>query len=118
MTTATVAKHTPGPWTADRMLIPPRAKDRRCGFVVNGPDDNGDPPFAIRICDLRVPRGIDGFAEGQANASLIAAAPDLLEACRQLIAMFDGEDECTEILDALGGPSSPIRAAIAKAEGR
>lgn len=69
--------HTPGPWKSERLINPPKAKDRRCGFVVNGPDAQ---PLPIRICDLRVPSGVGGFSEGEANARLIAAAPDLLAA--------------------------------------
>jgi hypothetical protein len=72
-------KHTPGPWVLERMRLPPRARDRRCGFVVNGPDLTDDLP--VRVCDLRAPRGMDGFGEAEANAHLIAAAPELLAAC-------------------------------------
>lgn len=74
----TDTKHTPGPWTAERMLNPPRAKDRRCGFVVNGPDTG--EPLPVRVCDMRAPAGMDGFSQVQANARLIAAAPELLAA--------------------------------------
>ena len=73
--------HTPGPWTAERMFNPPKAKDRTCGFVVNGPE-NGEP-LPDRICDLRVPAGMR-FSEYKTNAALIAAAPDLLNALREL----------------------------------
>lgn len=73
------------------MLLPPSEKDRRCGFVVNGPDNpNG---FAVRVCDLRVPAGVDGFAEGEANARLIAAAPELLEACQWFDTDRDPDDK-------------------------
>jgi hypothetical protein len=65
------------------MRLSPKTKDRRCGFVVNGPDTN-PADLQVRICDLRVPQGIDGFSEGEANANLIAAAPDLLAALQTL----------------------------------
>jgi hypothetical protein len=76
-------KHTPGPWVAARMLLSPSAKDRRCGWVVNGPDADADS-LPVRICDLRAPYGVGGFAEGEANAHLIAAAPTMLEALRDI----------------------------------
>lgn len=75
--------HTPGPWEYGRMLVSPKAKDRRCGFVVNGPDTPDDLP--TRICDLRVPQGFSGFAEGEANARLIAAAPEMLDCLVSLL---------------------------------
>lgn len=81
-------KHTPGPWEYDRMLLPPNTKDRRCGFVVNGPD-KPDDDLPTRICDLRVPRGVSGFAEGEANARLIAAAPELLVALMDAYKFID-----------------------------
>jgi hypothetical protein len=82
MTTTT---HTPGPWIAKRMLLAKSSKDRRSGFVVNGPDVTVGPDcdeplqLPVRVCDLRVPAGMGGFAEGEANARLIAAAPELLD---------------------------------------
>jgi hypothetical protein len=108
------AKHTPGPWTAHRMLITPKAKDRRCGFVVNGPDDKPDD-LPTRICDLRVPAGMDGFREGESNARLIATAPALLSALHACLG------DLADIVRAEGGDESPAmiqaRAAIAQAEG-
>jgi len=74
-----MSKHTPGPWTCHRMRLPDSEDDRRCGFVVNGPDAE---PLPVRICDLRVPVGWRGFSEGEANARLIAAAPKLLAVCQ------------------------------------
>jgi hypothetical protein len=53
-------KHTPGPWHVHEEW------DR----IVNSADGNGDRP----ICKCEGP-------DGPANAHLIAAAPDLLEAC-------------------------------------
>jgi hypothetical protein len=74
------------------MILPPRTKDRRCGFVVNGPDaHNGDLP--VRICDLRVPHGMNGFREGESNARLIAAAPELLEALELAIGWIESHED-------------------------
>lgn len=72
-----MSKHTPGPWKADRMFNPPKAKNRTSGFIVNGPETGELLPD--RICDMRVPPGLR-FREFEANARLIAAAPELLEA--------------------------------------
>ena len=66
------------------MHLGPKDKDRRCGFVINGPDTN-PKDFPTRICDLRVPEGINGFSEGEANASLIASAPALTTALDQCV---------------------------------
>lgn len=63
------------------MLNPPKAKDRRCGFVVNGPEPHRlqwGENLPVRVCDLRTPQCFNGYSEGEANARLIAAAPDLL----------------------------------------
>ena len=105
-------KHTPGPWTHLRMKLGPKQKDRRCGFVINGPDRCELLP--IRVCDLRVPPGMGGFGEGEANARLIAAAPDLLAALRHLledaVALNMGESDRSGVL-------AEARAAIDKATG-
>jgi hypothetical protein len=89
-------QHTPGPWE----LV--------CG------DENNIFDY-VRIADRRLiiceGRSKD---EANANARLIAAAPELLEALQSLCSAFDGDTECTEILDMLS-KGGPIRAAIAKA---
>lgn len=119
-----MSKHTPGPWTASPMRIGPNEKDRRYGFVVNGPDDRGAPSLPIRVCDLRVPVGFEGFAEGQANAHLIAAAPDLLAALRDIVDRIDGVWDAPGLMSrgALHTKAADdiydwARAAIARAEG-
>ncbi len=52
------------------------SKDRRSGFIVNGPDSQ---PLPVRICDLRCSPE-SPFDATQANARLIASAPELLAA--------------------------------------
>jgi hypothetical protein len=101
-------KHTPGPWTYLRMKLGPKQKDRRCGFVINGPDTGN--PLPVRVCDLRVPAGIDGFGEGEANARLIAAAPELLAALQAVADYWAGGDIPPDI-------DAAMRDAIAKAQG-
>lgn len=102
-----MTKHTPGPWEHARMRLGAQQKDRRCGFVVNGPDDDGTPSLPVRICDLRVPAGVEGFSEGEANARLIAAAPELLAVCEWLMDYAP-----------TGADAARCRAVIAKAHGR
>jgi hypothetical protein len=96
-----MSKHTHGPW---RVSSQPIINGKYAGCFAIKPE--AGPPFAVMIGggpnDLR-----------QANASLIAAAPDLLEACRHALAHIE-VDECTH-----GRPFSAgnlLRAAIDRAE--
>jgi hypothetical protein len=70
--------------------------DRRCGFVVNGPDVE---PLPVRICDLRCAPEAP-FAQTEANARLIAAAPDLL------CALSDCADELAAAIERATGPEN------------
>lgn len=100
------AKHTPGPWEIDSDYV------QQAGQT------------SVAICDVMCidEGGNNGWYRGpitQANAHLISAAPDLLEA---LIAM---EQEKSDYMtrNALGDPSvettnKMARAAIAKAKGQ
>jgi len=87
-------KHTPGPWQIN--------EKRDDAWEILGPD--GDTIYTI--CEL-------GYTGGNAsaNATLIAAAPELLNACiaaKAVLASHYGEGATLMILNA----------AIAKAEGR
>lgn len=106
-------KHTPGPW----VIIPPAPfeGDDECeagGFVYPGgiEGDNGDP-----VCMFGDPSGSGTMFENAANARLIAAAPEMLDALTALIAehdnTYDGEPMTGEKAVALDA----ARAAIAKA---
>jgi hypothetical protein len=65
-----VSAHTPGPWVAELDESPLFVKPSSMSYPV--------------ICDM-VPRDADCFTqEDEANARLIAAAPDLLEALRPI----------------------------------
>jgi hypothetical protein len=72
--------HTPGPWEVDATGWP---------IIVNGPEDeNGlDMVCFIEAADVNS----DGYQShtAEANARLIAAAPELLAALQQCIAWID-----------------------------
>ena len=103
---STQTKHTPGPWQA--MLsgnvvyewTPPGGRSISCKIVARTTNHNAAPD-----------------TEEAANARLIAAAPELLEALKL------AEERIVELsawakIEAEGQTIAEIRAAIAKAEGR
>ena len=103
---ASTNEHTPGPWAA-------RDLGRGTVEVIGGGD------LIARLWRTRVwllPSEQGGDLPAEANARLIAAAPELLEACQEALALIsefelealDGRDEVPDLL----------RAAVAKAEGR
>ena len=86
-----MSKHTPGPWVASRGGF-------LCQIAINSESDT-----------LAVVYGENG--ENKANASLIAAAPDLLEAIEDLM------EAVKDHYEAGGYEWKQARAAIAKAKG-
>ena len=104
-------RHTPGPWKAEGDEFYTTA-----GRVyIEGPNGWKDQPIANCDWDL-------GLEENEANARLIAAAPEMLEAAKKL-------QDCTGITPngmvvVIGGRNHDynqamklLRTAIAKAEG-
>ncbi len=100
------AKHTPGPWSITNTIMGSAETTVWPSAVVAAPYGSVDT-----VCDFSFmtnkPHG-----EQQANARLIAAAPELLAALRAMIerAEWHGDKDA----DGLCG----ARAAVAKAEGR
>ena len=96
-----MAKHTPGPWETDKMegdffprvILPPREDWCKSSITIN--EGRGD------------------MEECQANARLIAAAPDLLEALRELAGCLNVLNPNRRLVKAL----REARASIAKAQG-
>lgn len=86
---------TPGPWEIRDGLI--YGIEDGASYLVC--DVVGDPSAAVNEQD-------------EANARLIAAAPELMEACKQMLKWID----CG--CDPSGKSLASARAAIAKAEGR
>lgn len=93
---------TPGPWKAHLdvplALVP--------GHIVKAEDVNCTP-----IALVPAGTGSSGPDKQRANALLIAAAPDLLEAAKEALSFLDPQSE-------VFGISRRVKAAIAKAEGR
>ena len=86
--------HTPGPWAFEDEFV-------RAGDVVIA------DPYCEETASTRP-------GEMEANARLIAAAPDLLEACEELLHVAD--DYAPDIGSA-NGPITRALAAIGKAKG-
>ena len=106
--------HTPGPWHYES------------GAVWEHEGD-GDAPGTVAIALRGSRRGGSEYrspAEDAANMRLIAAAPELLEACRNLVATLESLWESRELSAPryvqcqLGTAATHATKAIAKAEGR
>lgn len=95
-----MSKHTPGPWEVCRDSRGCQSVRAKSGFLAFTPSIQhyNDPT-----------RYIDETEEAKANAHLIAAAPDMLEALKDVIQIVR-VDEWPRL-------SGKCRAAIAKAEG-
>ena len=102
----TQGKHTPGPW-----FVPDQTYARNLTVEVDDgiacPGSGGAMSYTTDVCVL----GWNGTPEWDANARLIAAAPDMLEALRSVVDTCRAD--CPAGLPAL----SDARAAIAKATG-
>lgn len=106
-------KHTPGPWKAGHMILMGsdglRKKDMwgvSSDYMVKDKNDEGtEYEYGYAICDV-IPT--DWRLLPEADAKLIAAAPELLEACKRIVAAPFGV--------ALGD-LEVLKAAVAKAEG-
>ena len=108
-----MSKHTPGPWITDDY-----SKNDVARHVMNG---NGNGPVYIARVPLQSAAGMrtNAYSAQEANARLIAAAPDLLEALRaadwyigQLEPFVYGPDD-----DGIHEERAKVKAAIAKATG-
>ena len=90
---------TPGPWSIEDCT----------------PGESTDLCFAINSENNVIARTTDGWKEAQANARLIASAPELLEMCK----LFE---DCMANMDGMDGYDTSyelakVRAVLAKVEG-
>ena len=87
------AKHTPGPWFSDEHgNVWRRDPD---DLYENGGGVAGDKPVATAHKGW-FGDGFTGYPVTD-NARLIAAAPELLEACRQIMRWFEVEDDHSQM---------------------
>ena len=101
----TTTKHTPGPWAAD---MEPTDDGQIYVYPAKYPEYDNDRKD---ICDVHAYHGSE---QRDANAALIAAAPELLEALNEIlhcIEMGAGDERWNAACEA-------ARARVAKAEGR
>ena len=104
-----MSKHTPGPWIGAGPSFGDPLPRYTTEIVTEREDEDG---AATSICELPFHHHDD---ENEANARLIAAAPELLEALQDAVAALD-------LYKAYGWPDrfnviGRSRAAIAKATG-
>jgi hypothetical protein len=116
---------TPGPWAAvfgfGQYIVPASHEDRPIGYATNEAHDRGG--YAQQIAVIKIDR--HGRGSPAANATLIAAAPDLYEALKRAQAFIANGIELGFI--RMPDPETPdpahetpriIDVALAKAEGR
>lgn len=94
------SKHTPGPWSLWKDVC-----HGEHGMIT-------DDAHARHIAQIK-----DGAPEIEANARLIAAAPELLEAMQTYIAALDGWENTNKAERRVKTAEAGMRAAIGKATG-
>jgi hypothetical protein len=107
-----MAEHTPGPWCPqfirDTPMVPRVAVRAEVGMAVRA--EGGDEHTYVAF----VPRPAVGSREG--NARLIAAAPELLAACRAVLAEIEDDFlDPSEVAPEWVALREQLRAAIAGA---
>lgn len=108
------AKHTPGPWTVtghgagEGMISHQTGHVAFTAFPWNVEESRDDGESWIDMRERTQPDRSKLRAEKLANAHLIAAAPELLDACKQAAVLHEDDEGIAQVL----------LAAIAKAEDR
>ena len=110
-------KHTPGPWKRQTGINAAFPELPEIIQIVHERDDGG----ARYVCDL-MPHVYETTPDGlreelDANARLIAAAPEMLEALEQILDALEHEDSGKEPDEATDPMLGIARAALRKARG-
>lgn len=108
------ARYTPGPWTFRRCTIgsPDNAKNP----IVSAPGRYIARLFADCATFVGMTSQAPTLEEAEANAKLIAAAPELLEACRVALKAVRYFGRGGDICGDEGNVTKILENAIAKAE--
>lgn len=107
------AKHTAGPWKVQRTIT-----GESEAVEMTGHNSDGDTKFAVFVeAPAYVLAGVSGTgkAECLANARLIAAAPEMLEALEAILPLLDSD--CASVQD-WQEEAKLVRAAIIKAKAK
>ena len=109
-----IARYTPAPWTTKLSYAKDADGRLDVGIAATLMDRVGTPTVLIAGAFGRV--GQDIWLDAEANARLIAAAPDLYEAIKGSMEYLEEQfGDCDEGCKCI---MHDLRAAIAKAEGR
>lgn len=100
--------HTPGPWSADTGDYP---------IIVNGPDAESQIICIIEDPEDPTAATAESIDENDANAILIASAPDLLATLRTIAGLYGTSATNDDPHAALESIFAMASAAIAQAEG-
>jgi hypothetical protein len=92
-------KHTPGPWSM-------RSREERDGKTVDIVATESGQVIVAGVCG---DPSLYGQSQNACNAQLMAAAPELLDQLKSVLACIEAAGECLGNMDAM-------RVAIAKAE--
>jgi len=102
-------KHTKGPWSFVPKIT---ANENHSGYFVRAEKIKTNGMWSLAL----VQPGDDDGLVGEANAKLIAAAPDLLAACKAFVAVDDtGVGSIQEMMSDYAAALKAARAVIAKA---
>jgi hypothetical protein len=108
-------KHTPGPWKWEENSVSSSAHT-----CIEVRQDLGKTEYSGQIAYMQSAEHVGLMPRGEvmANASLIAAAPDLLESLQELVEIVQSaiDNKSSQYLDSF--TLQPARAAIAKSTGR
>lgn len=114
-----MSAHTPGPWRYDETTL------SICRGLVSIEDVGAFQVMPAKDAQHAIAYVPNDLAreEQEANARLIAAAPELLAACREALKWQDEDEFGNAVPDEFCTPAyqafrAQLRAAIAKAEGR
>lgn len=115
--------HTPGPWKWEPMSEHMLGLGRDVPY--DGTEDSITDPGGVMICGCSrckacVERGASCFCPEPADQHLIAAAPDLLAACKEALVFISklGPGQCPDgAEDEVTNNWKRLRSVIAKAEG-
>ena len=107
--------HTPGPWRVDPSYNPTGGELFAIGALYQWPEgENAFVGIAFTPC-----KGVGPYAaHREADARLIAAAPELLEALKGLLADIEDYQRINNIGGEQNHAQVMARSAIAKAEGK